>query len=418
MLSWMEPELGASVVDIVVSLDAYVKQHRGQEVATASYSDVRPSLKTLTAIVDRIDALAPEVEKLQGHPRAYLWAMLGAFKYFARDLGGEEIPYTELIAGIQEIDFAPIATSKSEILANRVSEQLGALGYGGALPAQIDAWLDATRIPADQVVKVADKFLARSKVGTLARVIGLPEEDGIDSVNEIRGVFWSGYSKYQGGYRGKLTFNIDRPWYESVFAQILTHEGYPGHQAFYCRWDYLFQNGKLPIEAAYYLINSPTNALFEGGPETALHFLGWDAENEDTPDVSAAEKQQFVLARDYLDMQRIATTNACYYVNTGQMGRAEAIAYMAKTGYVKELEAGLAYRFFTDSIQRLYYPSYYYGRWMIGRAYDSVPVAARKTFFQILYDTPHTTRTFINAVSDLIERPFDPFNESQWPMQK
>lgn len=414
MLRWMEPEAGTAVVDIVLSLDAYVKQHRGQEVATASYSDTRPTLHTLAEIVDKIDALSPEVEKLQGHPRTYLQAMLKSCHYFARDLTGDEIGYIELIHGIQEIDIEPISNTKSEGLANRVSERLGKLGYGGVLSEQIDAWLAANRIPEHDVVKVADKFLAKSKHATLARVIGLPEEDGIDSVNEIRGVFWSGYSKYQGSFRGKLTFNIDRPWYEPIFAQILTHEGYPGHQAFYCRWDYLFQNGKLPLEASYYLINSPTNALFEGGPETALHFLGWDEEGEDTPDVTEQEKQQFAVARDYLDMQRIAMTNACYYVNTGQMRRDEAISYMWKKGYVKPLEAGLAYRFFTDPIQRLYYPSYYYGRWMIGRAYDSVPVARRPEFFKTIYDSPHTTRTFVQAITDLCNRPFLPFDETHW----
>lgn len=414
MLRWLEPEVGTAMVDVVLSLDTYVKQHYEQEVATASYSDVMPTLNSLSEILAKVAEIEPEVATLEGHPGQYLRAMLKGFKYFARDLAGEKIPYTELIEGIQEITFQPIPASKSEFLANRVSAQLGALGYQGALRSQIDPWLEATKIPADQVVRVADKFLERSKEGTLARVIGLPEEDGIDSINEIRGVFWSGYSKYLGGYRGKLTFNIDRPWYEPVFAQILTHEGYPGHQAFYCRWDYLYQQCKLPLEAAYYLINSPTNALFEGGPEAALHFLGWDMPNEDTPAVTAEEKQQFALARDYLDMQRIATTNACYYVNTGSMNREEAIEYMAKTGYVKEVEAGLAYRFFSDPIQRLYYPSYYYGRWMIGRAYDSVSVEARPAFFKTLYDTPHTTRTFIQAIAELTGKPFDPFDETNW----
>lgn len=162
------------------------------------------------------------------------------------------------------------------------------------------------------------------------------------------------------------------------------------------------------------MIDSPTNALFEGGPETALHFLGWDDQTADTPEVSKEEKQQFRAARDYLDLQRIGMTNACTYVNTGQMSKAQAIAYMGKVGYLHDVEAGLAYRFFTDPIQRIYYPSYYYGRWMVGRAYDSVTPAQRQQYFHALYDTPHTTSTFIAAVAEIIGRPFDPFNETEW----
>jgi hypothetical protein len=97
------------------------------------------------------------------------------------------------------------------------------------------------------VTKVAENFIELSKAGTLKRVINLPQEDGIDTVKSIRGVFWSGYSKYTGNYRGNLTFNIDRPWTEPVLAQIMTHEAYPGHQAFYCRWDYFYMTHHIPL---------------------------------------------------------------------------------------------------------------------------------------------------------------------------
>lgn len=414
MLRWTDEGIGDSIVDVVLSLDAFVKREYNQEIATASYSRLRPSLDTLDAVMDKLAEVVPAIESLTGHPGAYLRAIHRALVMFTRNLQGDEIPYQELIEVIQEVPCEVIAEEKAERLGESIACQLGNLGYQGSLGEQVDAWLNDTRIPADKVIAVADKFLARSKTGTLKRVISLPDADGINSVNPIRGVFWSGYSKYVGGFRGTLTFNLDRPWYEPVFAQILTHEGYPGHQAFYCHWDDLYQQGKWPIEAAYYLINNPTNALFEGGPETALHFLGWDSLEEDTPDISAKDKAQFRVARDYLDLQRIGTTNACYYVNTGQMNQQEAIHYMGRVGRMKEVEANLAYRFFTDRIQRTYYPAYYYGRWMIGRAYDSVTPEQRGEYFRILYDTPHTTNTFNAAISDLIGRPFRPFDESDW----
>lgn len=414
MLRWTKPEVGDAIVDVVVSIDAFVKERYNQEVATASYSSIAPSLKTLDEIASKLGEVERSVQTLDGHKGAYLRAMVRGMKMFTRNLQGDEVPYPELIDAVQEVPCEPISEEKASRLGERVDKELGDFGYRGALTEKIDAWLSDHRIAPDDVVSVANRFLDKSKQGTLKRVIELPKEDGIESVNSIRGVFWSGYSKYIGGYQGRLTFNIDRPWYLPVFAQILTHEGYPGHQAFYCHWDHLYQQGKLPIEASYYLINSPTNALFEGGPETALHFLGWDDLEEDTPDITDDEKRQFQVARDYLDMQRIGTTNACYYVNTGSMDKDEAVAYMGRVGKMKELEAGLAYRFFTDSIQRLYYPSYYYGRWMIGRAYDAVRKDQRAEYFHILYDTPHTTSTFNNAISELIGRPFRPFDEGEY----
>jgi hypothetical protein len=400
MLRWTKEGIGEGIVDVVLSLDAQTKKLHGQEVATASYSQVRPTLETFEAIGDRLAEVEREIRDLEGHPGRYLRAMTNAFGYYARSLQGDALAYPELIRNVQELEVGLIPEEKAFRLREDVERGLGALGYKGTAQEKIAAWLEETRIAPEQVTAVAERFLARSKEETLQRVIGLPEEDGIDVVQAVRGVFWSGYSKYQGSYRGKLSFNIDRPWSEPVLAQIMTHEAYPGHQAFYCRWDSLFQRGELPLEASYYFINSPTNALFEGGPETALHFLGWDEENP-----------AYKVARDYLDMQRVATTNACYLVNTGQATREEAVTYMARVGLVDEGQAQRACDFFTDAVQKMYYPAYYYGRWMVGKAYDLVAEEQRQEYFKILYDTPHTTNTFVEAIARLTGKEFDPFSE-------
>lgn len=188
----------------------------------------------------------------------------------------------------------------------------------------------------------------------------------------------------------------------------MTHESYSGHQAFYCLWDYLFLQGKWPLEASYYFINSPTNALFEGGPEVSLHFLGWDT--EDIPGISVYQRQQYVLARNFMDLQRIAMTNACYQVNLGYAGKGEALEYMNRIGMVKGVEAENAYRFFTNPVKRTYYPVYYHGRWIVGKSYDLVPVNMREDYFKILYATPHTTETFIKEIEILLGVDFDPFS--------
>ena len=152
----------------------------------------------------------------------------------------------------------------------------------------------------------------------------------------IQNVFWSGLSRYLGDFRGDLTFNIDRPWSLPTFGNVLCHEGYPGHHAFYCHWDDLFRQGKLPLEGSFYIKNTPTNAMFEGGPECALHFLGWDDFEEDTPEISDREKADFALGRDIMDLQRIYQTNCCHLVNIEGMSQDAAIQYMTSTGMFKE----------------------------------------------------------------------------------
>ncbi|MFZ3577610.1 hypothetical protein [Virgibacillus sp. DJP39] len=409
VLRWTSEPVGEGIVDIVLSLNEQTKKLHGQEVATASYSDVKSSLTNFDQIGRKIDEVEHAIKDVKGHPGRYLRSMVNAYRYYGRSLQGDSLPYSEYILNIQELPSTLI--TEETILQQKavVEEGLTRLGYKGTLKEKADKWHEDTIIDPEQVVAVAESMREKSKAGTLKRVIGLPEQDGLDSIKSTRGVFWSGYSKYVGDFRGNLTFNIDRPWTEPVLGQIMTHEGYPGHQAFYCRWDYLYQQGKLPIEASYYLINSPTNALFEGGPESALHFLGWDRDEQETEGITSDAKQQYKLARDYIDMQRMAQTNACYLFNNGDMTKEESIEYMVRIGNLTDIEAKNCFRFFSDPVQKTYYPSYYYGRWMVGKAYDSVSKEKREDFFNILYDTPHTTNTFIDAVGQLTGNDFKPF---------
>jgi hypothetical protein len=409
----MEQHAGETIVDIVLSLNEKAIALHEQEVATASYSYVKPTLKTFDDIGRKIDEVDLLVKEVGGHPGRYLRAVVNGFRYFARSLQGDEIPYPVLIRNIQELPTSLISEQKIKKQQEKVLEKLTNLGYKGTLTDQVSQWYKETLIAPEEVTKVAEGFIRQSKAETLNKVRWLPPEDSIDAVKSIRGVFFSGRSKYTGNYRGNLTFNIDRPWTEPILAQIMTHEAYPGHQAFYCRWDYLFQQGKWPIEAAYYLINSPTNALFEGGPETALRFLGWDNEEETSKGISLVQKRHYSLARDYLDLQRMATTNACYLFNLGHINKVEAVEYMKDKGIMNSIEAENAYRFFSNPVKKIYFPCYYHGRWMVGKSYDLVSVEKRSEYFTVLYDTPHTTTTFIEAIRSLTGHEFNPFDDAE-----
>jgi hypothetical protein len=410
MKVWTKQETGEKIVDITLSINEQAMHLFETEVTTASYSDVKATLKTFDEIGSGIEEVEKEVRTLEGHPGEYIRGMMNGFKYFARSMQGDKIPYDELILNIQQLPSTLISDEQIAHAKELVEESLTNIGYSGSLAEKISAWKSDTMITPEEVVNVAENFRELSKKGTLNRIIELPTEDGVDWIKPIRGVFWSGYSKYTGDYRGNLTFNIDRPWTEPILAQIMTHEAYPGHQAFYCRWDYEFKKGNLPLEASYYMINSPTNALFEGGPETALSFLGWDNIEEETEGISDEKKMQYRAARHFLDYQRMYMTNACYLYNLHGMTKEEVIRYMINEGGITEIEANNCFRFFSHPVQKTYYPSYYYGRWMIGNSYAQTPKNLRNEYFKILYDTPHTTETFVKAISQLHKKEFDAFN--------
>jgi hypothetical protein len=330
-------------------------------------------------------------------------ALVRASRAVVGRLRGEERPYLDVVRDIIEIDLEPIPDSEAERLRDELRDGLGELGYDGTLEERVVAWRDATSLTGDAVIEFARTIMDDARRATIDRVVALPEGEGLDDVYGVRDVFYSGRSKYVGDYRGWVHFNVDKTWQRDVFVQVLCHEAYPGHQTFYALWDHLYREGRWPIEAAFYQRNAPTNPIFEGGPESAMHFIGWDV--GDTP-----EALGYRLGQTYKDLGRIAMQNACLWVNTGHMTRDEAVELMVEH-LVPRDDAERAYAFFTNAVSRTHYPQYYYGRRIVAKAFRRFEGSdeARRRFFDLIYRTPHTTSTFISAVAEASGAPFDPF---------
>ena len=410
MMRYTKEGVGESIVNIVGSISNLTTQRYNDKTMLANYGHIPCNLTTPQEIYDAAQEVKKQIADVSGREGMYMNGMLDAFSMFARVLEGDAIPYKDAIAVMQQVSLHPVPEEKFQALSNAISENLGKLGYTGNVGQQVTAYLKDTAIAPDQVAPTAYRYIGKAKDASLRRVLTLPEEDGIDEVKAVRNVFWSGYSRYIGGYRGDLSFNVDRPWSLPTFVNILCHEGYPGHQAFYCHWDHLYQQGKLPLEGAFYsTAGNPADPMFEGSPEVGLHFLGWDDFSENTPEITDEEKQAFIIGRDILDLQRMLQTQGCYMYHVDGADHDEVIRYMLSNGIYNEIEVENTFKFFTHPVQRYYYPAYYYGRWMIFEAYEKIPKADREAFFRLLYDRPHTNETFIKEVSQMIGRDFDPF---------
>ena len=404
-LTYTTPELGRRYVDLVASMSRYgeAPERLGREMLLSNYSGVEPSMDELPAMRDALDEIAAHVDGLDGHEGAYMRALVRGSRALLGRLEGVERPYLETVRDIIEIDLREIPASEGERLRAELHDGLGELGYDGDLRQRVDAWRAETSLTGDAVIAFAKTIMDEARRATEARVLTLPEGEGLDDVYGVRDVFYSGRSKYVGDYRGWVHFNVDKHWQRDVFVQVLTHEAYPGHQTFYALWDHLYRQGRWPIEAAFYQRNAPTNPIFEGGPESALHFLGWD--EGDTREALALR-----MGQASKDLGRIAMQNACLLVNDGRMSRDEAVDLMVDHLVLRD-DAERAYAFFTNPVSRTHYPQYYYGRRIVQLAFERFEgsEADRQRFFDLVYRTPHTTSTFIAAVAEASGRPFDPF---------
>ena len=403
-LAYTDPATARRYVDAVTSLSVLGEARFGRPLVLANYTDVGPTLGSLDAVEGALDDVeAATATMAAGHPRAYMTALLRASRTLVSILRGEERPYRDLVRGILEIDHRPIPESETRRLRAELHEGLGLLGYEGELERQVPTWLADTSLTGDAVIAYGQGILDDARRATEERVLKLPPGEGVDSFTGVRDIFYSGRSQYTGGFRGWLHFNIDKDWQRDLFVHVLCHEAYPGHQTFYALWDELYQQGRWPVEAAYYQLNNPTNAVFEGGPETAMHFLGWDVGD-------AREAVALRMGLAYMDLGRIAMNDACLWVNQGEMTQADAVDLMVRH-FVKRDDAERAYRFFTDDLARTNYAQYYYGRRIVNEAFRRFEgsEADRGRFFDLLYRTPQSTSTWVAAVAEASGAPFDPF---------
>jgi len=410
MLRWLPEEYSDRFQDAVSSLNAQTQRVYGCDLVLADYRQKPGTLTSLEQIWDAFADAGKVIDTLPGHPGEYLRAMLPGFKMILRVMQGDQIPYTQQIADMQEIESRIITDQQIAKLGDALDKELYELGYHQTTVAEKTMqFLADTVLPAEEVVPTTKAFLKRCQDACKAKVLDLPDDDGIDEVYGLHNTIFSGNSAYLGNHKGKLSFNLDRPWSMPTFGNVLCHEGYPGHQAFYCHWDVLFQQGKLPLEGAYYVKNTPTNSLFEGVPENALHFLGWDDMEQDTPEIPDEQKRHFSAGRKIQDLQRMYQQNGCHFANVDGMSKDDVVEYMMKSGLFQRSEGEAAYRFFTDATRRTYYNSYFYGRWLVANAYALFPADRKSEFYRLVYDNPHTNSTFIKAVQQATGKTFEPF---------
>ena len=240
-LVYTDPVTARKVVDVAASLSRLgeAPERLGREMLLSNSTGVEPTLTDLgqvRAALDEIDAVAVGVA---GHPGAYVRAVARGQRAVLSILERQGRDYLSLVRDIIEVDFRLIPASEAQRLRATLEDGLGELGYRGDLRARVDAWLADTSLTGDAVIEFGRAILERARADTIAKVTPLPPGEGVDSLTGVRNVFYSGRSKYTGGGRGWLHFNVDKHWQRDVFVQVLCHEAYPGHQTFYSLWDAL-----------------------------------------------------------------------------------------------------------------------------------------------------------------------------------
>ena len=243
--------------------------------------------------------------------------------------------------------------------------------------------------------------------------LGVPETEGWGELDLTTGVVWAALSQYQGDYVTNVTMNADSEWKLPNFVDTISHELYPGHHVWYTKREELLRKGEYPIEASVVSICMADNLIFEGGPESGIYFLGVDDPSRPCEWIASHLRRKICVAKKIIDYIRILQINACCKYHLDGCTEEEAVSYMTQEGWIEPSVARRVFRYFAHPFNGLYYPSYYYGRWIVTYAFDRIKPEQRAAFFKMLYTEPHSTATFIEAIERMTGKAFDPVEMAQ-----
>jgi hypothetical protein len=193
----------------------------------------------------------------------WLAAQVRALETTARTLAGEELPYAEeveLTYGIR-----PRWTDEQQFeRGHQVLDE--ALPGSGELAARYARLFEEAAVPPAAVEPAVDAAMAIVQERTRA-AIGLPEGEQIELVI-VTGERWFGYAHYLGGYRTRISVNIDLSFPAAELLWFSGHEGYPGHhtQRAWQEADLVREAGRL--DATMDLLWSPDAVIAEGVAES------------------------------------------------------------------------------------------------------------------------------------------------------
>jgi hypothetical protein len=258
-------------------VDSYVGPSELREIALGE------AVALPTEIHDEAMALGDLADALSGDDpptarrRLWYYGQLRAISALARQAGGEEIGYLDLVEELFGVPIRPVPDTELLAARARMDE---ALSGSGSLDERIAAFRLQLRVPADRVVAAVAESAERFRAAT-RRDFDLPQEESI-AWEEVHDQPWGAFAHFLGNGRTRVQINIDLPIEVTLAAFLAAHEAYPGHHADHVVKERTLIGEANLGEATMRTMNSPEAVLAEGladlGREVVM--ADWELEAE------------------------------------------------------------------------------------------------------------------------------------------
>ena len=235
----------------------------------------------------------------------------------------------------------------------------------------------AIEVPLDRVESLLHETIAELRRRTQER-FPLPSDESFE-LQLVTDQPWYAYNWYLGDFRSRIDVNTDLPLHITDLADLMAHEGYPGHHTERSIKEAELARDKGHIEHCVVLINSPSCVVSEGIATRALSTLMTDEEQ-----VAWHAQELFPRAGfGHLDAhseQKIRAAgrklegvagNAAFLLHDQGASADEIVAYMQKWELASTEEALKMIQFLSNPLFRSYVFTYRYGGEMLDALFDT-----------------------------------------------
>lgn len=396
--------LGEEYVKLALAINehlpGYVDAYFGPEEWKAqTKQDGKLSLPDLT---ERVDRLAKEISRSDSpevQRKDFLGRQISAMQMSLRLLTGEKVSLAEEVHELYDVDPSWKDESNFEEAHRELDELLPA---GISLSERMQEWKRSLEMPLEMTEELLGFITTRLR-GLAHSKFDLPEEETF-ALEFVSDQPWYAYNWYLGGYRSKIEINTDLPAQVDDLADLIAHEGYPGHHTELSIKESKLVRQKNYIEHTITILNSPSCVIAEGVATTALKTLLTDNDLEEwyrkeiLPRAGMSHIDSQRMARIGMASQKITglAGNAAFMFHDQQKSEDEIMRYIQRFGLRTEKEARQTIKFISNPLYRSYIFTYHVGHDLLETLFTK---GDRTSYFKRILEepvTPHQIREWIN----------------------
>ena len=372
-------------------LPGYVDSYFGPTDWTdAAKQGGRLPLHGLRERADRLASNIAQADTFDPQRRDFLAHQVRAMQMSLRLLAGDKVSLAEEVEALYDVQ----SSWKHEAQFLEAQKQLDEfLPPGDSLKQRLDSWRKSLELPIGKIKELLPVIADRLRELT-QRKFNLPEAESFQ-LDFVSNEPWGAYNWYLGQYKSRIAINTDLPMEVTRPADLIAHEGYPGHHT-----ELSIKEANLIRQMNYRehvltLINSPACVVSEGIATTALETVLPDAELEawyaeeilpraGLSQVDAARMMAISRARARLAGVR---GNAAFMFHDQKKSKEEIKSYLQRFELSTEKLAEQAIKFISNPLYRSYIFTYHVGHELLAELFAQLD---RDVYFARLLQEPVT----------------------------